>query len=417
MSFFFNPFGDDMPFGGRSKPKKEVDTTKLYKVLGVEKTADINEIKRAYKKLVRTKHPDKGGDQNEFQEIQKAYDILSDENKRKVYDDYGEEGIKEGREGGEEFTDPFSFFTGGGSRKNQRRRTRDVLQQIEVTLEELYLGKTKYIEITHYRICKDCKGTGAKDTTKDYVCKGCNGKRVKLVIQRMGNTILQSQQTCPECRGEGTFLEEKDKCKVCKGKKVVKENKQLKLDLDKGAKDGKRYKFEGESDEVPECDPGDVVVEIRAAKHKRFERVGSDLYYKADISLLEALTGFELIIKMLDDRQILVKTKPNESIQPGEKKCVRECGMPLFDNPARYGNLYIVFNVVFPKVISEEQKKSLKTLFPVKEDKEKEKIKSTIKEKYVLEDFNKNETNEKIHDDEDEEEDTPHGQEVRCSNQ
>ena len=304
MHFFPFGFGDDdfegFPhgFGGKPKPKKDVDTTEFYKILGVEKTASKDEIKKAYRTLIRTKHPDKGGNKEEFQKIQLAYDTLSDEGKRKVYDEYGEEGLKEGMT--DEPTDIFDIF---GRSQKAKRRTKSVLQAMEVSLEDIFIGKEKYLEIKRYRICKKCKGNGSKDPNANTKCPGCNGKRVKLVIQRMGNTILQSQQTCPDCRGEGYIIKNEDKCPSCKGQKVQQESKMLKILLDKGAPDGKRYTFEGESDEMPGYEPGDVIIEIRIKKHDVFERTGADLTMNADISLVEALTGFQIMITHLDGRK------------------------------------------------------------------------------------------------------------------
>ena len=423
---FFN-FGDDDDFGGFSgfpggfgkpKPKKDVDTTKYYKRLGVEKTASQDEIRKAYRKLVKTKHPDKGGDEKEFQEIQQAYETLSDENKRKVYDEYGEEGIKEGMDGNAP-TDIFDLFTGGG-RKNAKRKTKSVLQHMEVSLEDIYKGKEKYLEINRYRICKKCKGNGSKDPNANTKCTSCNGRGVKMVVQRMGNTILQSQQTCPECRGEGYVIKENDKCPSCKGQKVNKESKTIKILLDKGAPDGKRYTFEGESDEMPGYEPGDVVIEIKIKKHKLFQRTGADLTYVADISLLEALTGFELLITHLDDRKVLIKSKQGEIIKPGMIKTVKDCGMPFYDHPTQYGNLYIKFNIKFPKSLQENQKNALQQLFPkivmpIKDI-------DSIKEKYTMSEYKESETNKFAtggnRQEEDEEQDEGSGQRaVRCENQ
>ena len=422
MHFF--PFGgfDDDDFGGfpsgfgKPKPKKDVDTTKYYKILGVDKNASKDEIKKAYRNLVRTKHPDKGGSEEEFQNIQLAYDTLSDENKRKVYDEYGEEGLKEGMTG-EEPTDIFDLFTRGG-KKNVKRKTKSVLQAMEVSLEDIFMGKEKYLEIKRYRICKKCKGNGSKDPNANTKCPGCNGKRVKLVVQRMGNTILQSQQTCPDCRGEGYIIKNEDKCPTCKGQKVNQESKTLKILLDKGAPDGKRYTFEGESDEMPGYDPGDVIIEIRIKKHPVFERTGADLTMKADISLLEALTGFQLLINHLDGRHVLINSKKGEIIKPGVIKTVKECGMPFFDHPTRFGNLYIKFNIHFPKSLKEDQKEALFELFPkitlpIKDiDK--------IKEKYKMTEYNENATNTYAtggnRPDEQEEDERPR-QQVSCQNQ
>ena len=422
MHFF--PFGfDDDDFGGgfsggfgKPKPKKDVDTTKYYKVLGVDKNASKDEIKKAYRTLVRTKHPDKGGSEEEFQEIQLAYDTLSDENKRKVYDEYGEEGIKEGMTG-EEPRDIFDIFTGGG-RKNVKRKTKSVLQEMVVSLEDIFVGKEKYLEIKRYRICKKCKGNGSKDPNANTKCPGCNGKRVKLVIQRMGNTILQSQQTCPDCRGEGYIIKNEDKCEACNGQKVNQESKMLKILLDKGAPDGKRYTFEGESDEMPGYDPGDVIIEIRIKKHDVFERSGADLTMKADISLLESLTGFQLLITHLDGRKVLINSKKGEIIKLGMMKTVKECGMPFYDHPTRFGNLYIRFNVHFPKSLKEAQKDALQHLFPKISVQIKDIDK--IKEKYKMTEYKENMTNTYAtggnRPDESEEEERPR-QQVSCQNQ
>ena len=422
MHFF--PFGgfDDDDFGGipsgfgKPKPKKEVDNSKYYKILGVDKNASKDEIKKAYRTLVRTKHPDKGGSEEEFQNIQLAYDTLSDENKRKVYDEYGEEGIKEGMTG-EEPTDIFDLFTGGG-KKNVRRKTKSVLQAMEVSLEDIFIGKEKYLEINRYRICKKCKGNGSKDPNANTKCPGCNGKRIKLVVQRMGNTILQSQQTCPDCRGEGYIIKDEDKCPTCKGKKVNQESKTLKIMLDKGAPDGKRYTFEGESDESPGYDPGDVIIEIRIKKHPVFERTGADLTMKADISLLEALTGFQLLINHLDGRHVLINSKKGEIIKPGVIKTVKECGMPFFDHPTRFGNLYIKFNIHFPKSLKDNQKEALFELFPKITIPIKDIDK--IKEKYKMTDYNENTNNTYAtggnRPDEQEEDERPR-QQVSCQNQ
>lgn len=129
--------------------------------------------------------------------------------------------------------------------------------------------------------------------------------------------------------------------------------------MDKGIPDGHRYTFKGESDEIPDVEAGDVIVEILIDKHKKFTRKGGDLVYHADITLVEALSGFEMIIEHLDKRKIHIKTKPGDIIKPGDLKTVKECGMPFFNSPYRFGNLYIQFNIVFPEKVSEDQKNQL----------------------------------------------------------
>jgi DnaJ family protein A protein 2 len=374
MSFFFNgggfPFGfgggDDDDFGGGfsggprgGASNKPVENSKLYEIMEVDKNATQDEIRRSYKKLAIKKHPDRGGSQEEFQMLQHAYEILSDENKRKIYNQYGEEGLKEGRDGfeGGDIFDILNGRTGGSA--SQKRKARPVLHNMNATLEDIYKGNKKYIEISRYRNCEPCKGTGSKDPKANTKCSGCQGKGMKVVVQKISMGYIQQTVQCPDCKGEKTVIKEKDKCASCKGEKVNRVEKTLEIDIDKGSPDGKRFTFAGESDEVPGVEAGDVIVEINIQKHKNFERKGADLIYTAKITLLEALTGFELLIQHLDGRNILVKNRPGEIIKPGVLKTVKECGMPFFDAPYKFGNLYINFNILFPENLDNSQTKSL----------------------------------------------------------
>ena len=373
MSFFFGngfPFGfgggagmggDDDDFhgfsGARGAPK-DVNTTKFYEILQVDKQATADDIRRSYKKLAMKLHPDRGGDQEKFQELQHAYEILSDESKRKIYDQYGEEGLKEGA-GGFEGGDIFDLLQGRAGGQPGKKKTKSVLHTLNVTLEDIYMGNKKYLEIQRYRVCVSCKGSGSKDPKANTKCGGCQGKGMKVVVRQISMGYIQQTVQCPYCKGEGSVIKEKDKCTECKGEKVKKVSKTLQVDIDKGAPEGKRYTFAGESDEVPGVEAGDVIVEVLVAKHKKFVRKGADLVYTADITLLEALTGFELTITHLDNRKIIVKPRAGEIIKPAVLKTVKECGMPFFDAPYKYGNLYVSFNIVFPEKIDKSQKDSL----------------------------------------------------------
>jgi DnaJ homolog subfamily A member 2 len=249
----------------------------------------------------------------------------------------------------------------GGRRGGQKakRKTKSVLHNLKVTLEDVYIGKNKYLEISRYRTCQTCKGSGSKDPNANTKCQGCGGKGMKTVIRQMGNAILQQTVNCTDCKGEGFAIKDKDKCKACNGQKSVQEKKTLEVHIDKGAADGKRYIFSGESDEFPEYEPGDVVVEIQVEKHKRFIRKGADLVYNAEITLVEALCGYEIVIEHLDKRKVLVKSKPGEIIKPGELKTVKELGLPFFETPYKYGNLYINFEFIFPDKVDQKQAKIL----------------------------------------------------------
>ena len=415
-------FFDGFPFGSgfeqftKPQPKKNVNTTRYYEILGVDKKASQEEIRKSYRKLVKIKHPDKGGNQKEFQELQTAYDVLSDENKRKVYDEYGEEGIKEGMDNQPEGVDIFDILSGRG-RKQGKKKTRSVLQQMKVSLEDIYLGKEKYLEIKHDRICKRCKGTGSKDPNAHTKCSTCDGRGYKMIVQRIAMGMIQTQQTCPDCRGEGEII--KEKCPECKGRKVKRESKLLKILLDKGAPDGKRYVLSGESDEIPGYEPGDIVIEIEIENHKKFIRKGADLIYKCNITLLEALTGFNIVITHLDGRKILIKTKPGEIIKPGILKTVSDCGMPFYESPVRFGNLYLDFNILFPKSLSEQQRNDLKALFPMAYniiENENE-----ITEKYPMTNYKESEANQyatgKEDERDDDREESGGPKQVNCGNQ
>jgi DnaJ family protein A protein 2 len=267
--------------------------------------------------------------------------------------------------GGPGEADIFDLLMGGGRRGgNVKKKSKSILHTVKVSLEDVYLGNTKFLEISRYRICHGCKGSGTKNPNSNTTCSGCKGKGMKVVIQRIAMGMIQQTVQCNDCNGEGYVIKESDKCKECKGQKVKQEKKVLEVHVDKGANDGKRYVFTGESDQVPDVEPGDVIVELQMEKHKKFHRKGADLVYQADITLLESLTGFELVVEHLDKRKILIKSRSGEIVKPGELKTVKELGMPFFEQPFKFGNLYISFNIIFPDKIDENQ---TKTLYQVKD--------------------------------------------------
>lgn len=401
MSFFNHFFtggagGEEEFFGGRGgsgAPKKEVNTTRFYEILGVDKKADANDIRRSYRKLAAKYHPDKeGGSQEKFQELQAAYEVLSDPEKRSIYDKYGEDGLKDGMGGGEgmDIFDLLMNRGGGGAQKKAKPKSKSLLYPLKVTLEDVYCGKSKFLEISRYRICSGCKGSGSKDPNAETKCSGCKGQGRKTVIQRIPMGMVQQVVDCDECKGTGTKISEKDKCKTCKGQKAVQETKALEIHVDKGAADGKRYTFQGESDEVPDVNPGDVIVEIQVEKHKQFIRKGADLIYKAPISLLQALTGYEIVFNHLDGRKVKLFSKPGEVVTPGVFKACNELGMPFFELPYKFGHLYLDFEFIFPTNISETQKEALFKIFPNEVPK---KITEKVEEAYPLTDYKKEDEN------------------------
>jgi DnaJ family protein A protein 2 len=410
--------------GGAGAPKKNVDSTRFYTILGVGKDASSEEIRKAYRKLAAKLHPDKeGGSQEKFQELQAAYEILSDPEKKQVYDKYGEEGLKEGMGagGGADIFDLLMNRGGGGGGRKEKPKSKSKLYPLKITLEDVYCGANKYLEIKRYRICSTCTGSGSKDPKAETKCSGCKGQGRKTIVQRIAMGMIQQVVDCDECRGTGTKIAEKDKCKTCKGEKAVMETKAIEVHIDKGVNDGKRYTFAGESDEIPDVIPGDVLVEIQVDKHSKYLRKGADLVYKAEINLLQALTGYEFVLTHLDGRKVRLYNKPGEVVKPGYFKTCKELGLPFFEQPYKYGNLYLDFEFIFPTSVNESQKEALIKAFPSLVPKQ---VTVKCEENYLLTDYKKEEENshhtggKKEHKMEEDDEEMSSGtKNVQCANQ
>lgn len=218
--------------GGARGPKKEVDNKKFYELLGVQKNATTDEIKKAFRKLALKMHPDRGGDTEKFQELNRAYEVLSDPEKRELYDNYGEEGLKEGGGGGPDLSDLLGgmFGMGGGRGKQSGpKKGKSVLHPVKATLADLYNGKTSKVVVNRDRICSKCNGVGGKAGSVQ-TCSGCKGRGMRTYMQQLGPGMYsQSTRPCDDCQGQGETVSEKDKCKTCEGKKVVKEKKILEV--------------------------------------------------------------------------------------------------------------------------------------------------------------------------------------------
>lgn len=333
----------------------------LYEVLGVPRDATGSKIKRAYRKLSLKYHPDKNqGDeeaQSKFQEVAHAYEILSDQEKRSVYDLEGEEGLERAVKEANRPASPFDMFFGGGGRGRQRGP--DAHVEIDVTLEDLYNGATRSARINRNSICPKCRGTGAKDgkTTK---CKACGGKGVKTVHQQMApGFTVQMQQKCDRCGGKGVTY--KHKCHHCHGHKVVPETKTLEATIERGMPSDYQIRFERESEQKPGVTPGDVIFLLKQRKHARFERDGNDLHHNMHISLREALLGFTKPVRHLDGRSVDVT---QEGItKPFEVKTMKGEGMPVHNFPSEFGDMHVKFYVDFPRNLNAQQRKAIEDLF------------------------------------------------------
>lgn len=343
--------------------------THLYDVLGVSPNVSDSDLKRAYKKKALEFHPDKNHDPGateKFQQINEAYEILKDPQKRERYDKFGMEALR--GEGNGRFDDIFSHFFDFGTRRSrpQRQRTQDLSHAIKVSLEDLYNGKEVTLKINRNIVCTKCKGTGTKDGKSPIKCPDCHGNGQKVIEQRRGNMISRTITTCPTCKGTGESIDPKDKCEHCKGTKVENEKKIITVHVEPGMEDGDQIRFPGCSDEAPNAETGDLIVIIRLKKHDLFRRNHDNLLLTKKITLSEALLGTQFVFDHLDGRKIVVTTEPNKIIEPHSVKLIEREGMPRRGNQFEKGNLFVQFEIDFPEStnLTDNFKEALKQCLP-----------------------------------------------------
>lgn len=308
-----------------------------------------------------------------FKDLSKAYEVLSDPQKRQLYDQYGEEGLEQGgMGGGMAAEDLFAQFFGGGSafggmfgggmRDTGPKKARTIHHVHKVSLEDIYRGKVSKLALQKSVICPACEGRGGKEGAVR-TCTGCNGAGMKTMMRQMGPMIQRFQTVCPDCQGEGETIRDRDRCKRCMGKKTVVERKVLHVHVDRGVKSGHKIEFRGEGDQMPGVLAGDVVFEIEQKPHARFQRKDDDLFYHAEIDLLTALAGGQIYIEHLDDRWLTVNIFPGDPITPGAIKVIKGQGMPSFRHHD-FGNLYIQFDVKFPDKSEIQNVEMLEQILP-----------------------------------------------------
>lgn len=329
-----------------------VHSTGLYDLLGVNPSATDKEITKAYRKLAVQLHPDKnpdGSTEAKFKEVSNAYTVLSDPEKRALYDRGGDAALKEGGGmGGQDPSDIFSMFFGGGGSRQREKRGKDMVHQLSVSLKDLYVGKVSKLAVQKNIICAPCEGRGGKEGSVSQ-CRDCDGRGIKIELRQFGPGMVQQvQRHCSACDGSGQAIKDKDRCKTCNGKKVVPERKVLEVHIDKGMEDGQRITFNGESDQQPGLPPGDIVIVIDEKEHPVFKRRGADLLMEMEITLTEALCGFTRVVTQLDERQLLIHSAPGQVIKDGSIKTIQGEGMPTYRNPFEKGRLFIQFKVSFP---------------------------------------------------------------------
>jgi molecular chaperone DnaJ len=335
-----------------------------YEVLGVDKSAGEREIKKAYKKLAMKYHPDRTqGDkakEEKFKEIQEAYEILTDSQKRAAYDQYGHAGVDPNRGGagfggggadfGDIFGDVFGDIFGGGGRGGRQSRARqgaDLRYNLEMTLEEAVRGKEVEIRVPTLVECEVCDGSGAKPGTKPKTCPTCHGSG--QVQMRQG--FFAVQQTCPTCSGRGKIIS--DPCTNCHGQGRLEKTKTLSVKVPAGVDTGDRIRLSGEGEAGENGAPaGDLYVQVHVKEHKIFQRDGNNLYCEVPLSFTTAALGGELNVPTLDGK---VKLKVSAETQTGRMFRLRGKGVKSVRSGA-VGDLMCKVVVETPVNLSAKQK-------------------------------------------------------------
>ena len=342
-----------------------------YNVLGVDKKAPKDEIKKAFRKLAHKYHPDKkDGDEVRFKEVNEAYQVLSDDKKRTEYDTYGQAfgGGQGGAQGfggfnaqdfagaGVEFDmgDIFNQFFGGGQGGGQARRGRDISIDVQIPFEDAIFGTNRQIVITKPSTCSDCDGSGAEKGTNMNTCSMCNGQGKIHETKRSILGTFTTQRACDTCMGAGKVPEKK--CKTCRGEGITKGQYEASVKIPSGIQDGEMIRLSGQGEAVQAGVSGDLYIKVRVAPHKTFHREGSNLIMDLDIKLSDALLGAEYSVETLDGD---IKLKIPTGVSIGEILRVRGKGVPV---EKTRGDLLIKLNIKLPNKLSRKAKKAVEEL-------------------------------------------------------
>lgn len=353
----------------------------LYEILGVSKDASESEIKKAFRRRARELHPDvnKAADaEDQFKELNEAYDVLSDPNKRAQYDRFGTiPGAAGGGYGGGsgyvDFDDLFgggfggmgdifsSFFGGQGGQGGRpaRKEGRDMGVGLRITLEEVACGVEKEIVYDRLAPCPDCKGTGLGENGKVVTCPECGGKGRVVSVQRTFLGDMQTATTCKKCNGTGSSIE--NPCPECEGQGRVPDRQRVTVKVPAGIRDGQQLRVGGFGEAgIQGAQAGDFIVTCRVQPHEFFERDGDDLHGRANISFIQAILGAEIEIDgIMPDEKVQVRIPAG--CQNEQVVRVKGFGMPRLKSDIR-GSMYVHVNVVIPEKITKKQRELLEKL-------------------------------------------------------
>jgi len=353
-----------------------VAETELYDALGIASTATESEIKSAYRKMALKYHPDKNGGSEsaaeKFKEVAEAYEILSDPAKRKLYDAHGKAGATGGAggpsqgPGGFNAEDIFAAFFGGGGQRSRpgQRKARDVVLEVEVTLEEVYHGTSKVLQVKRQRKCTTCEGTGSADK-KPTRCVGCNGSGIRMQTMMLGAMQMQQQVRCGACGGAGSMRPVRP-CNRCEARGYCNEAKSFRVQIPRSVEDGDSQRINGEGDQSPDTDvDGDILIVFEVLAHPVFHRLGNDLVLRCRVPLFRLMDPTLIIpVEHLDGRVLQCRLSRGE----GEESCVwcpnfaYECsreGLFLKDSLNERGSLRLMIIPVMPTSLTAVQQESI----------------------------------------------------------
>ena len=336
-----------------------------YEVLGVSKSSSIDEIKQQYRKLALKFHPDrnKSSDAGEhFKEISEAYAVLSDPQKKQIYDQHGHAGVDDrftsddifqgARGTGFDSIFESIFGRGGGGFGFNQQRGSDILYETSVTLEDVLHGKKIDIDLQKQIQCDICNGSGCKPGTNKKTCTTCNGQGQVRQSRNMGFASFVTAAPCTTCKGQGFSIE--TPCSECKGQGRKKGTKKVSFEIPPGIDSGD-YTVPEEGNEIPDGSNGDLIVRVRIQPHSKFKRDGKDIFYDQDVSMVDAALGCDIIVPTLEDTE---KIKVDSGSQPNTIIKLKGKGVPHINYRGR-GDQYVRIVVNIPKKLNKHQKNLL----------------------------------------------------------